>query len=892
MNKTSGFIGKILSIILILLYSFLFLINAFGTTVIDKDYNLFREYAHFEVKYPVISLAIFAGLLLLFLHLFKSGVIEKADPRICKWTGAVMIAVTGIAWVFITKGRPLADQEQISVIATHFINNDYSDLDTGRYLNNYPHQLGIIGVVELLYKIFHTTDFRLIMVINALLCAGIFLNLYNIAKTPIPDKRRLNYLSLLFVLMPVFPMHSFFVYGNLFGLFFATLGIRLMIRALTASCEKIAGKILPGIGALFSFTLADICKNNTLIITIASIICGLIYVLNSITVRSGDGSGEMPENGHDRKPLGTMLFDLAIVWLIFLSFLGMKPVYSHYEHVSGKEILAGMPKTLWISMGLQDGMQEWGCGTNGWYNGYSVETFEACEYDAALSDKVARADIAKRLLFFKDHPGEGISFFKEKIVTQWSEPTYQAFWMIDAFDNHGELGALATSIISGKLRHIISVWMRVFVLLVWFGNIVFAVKTFKKPEWLTLILSVSLLGGFLFHIIWEAKALYTLSYTILSLPTAVCGLIALPGFIKDPDKTGDRNDTLAIADDTKAGDTSGKKNILEKYRTEIMGFAALCIFVFHAIRPSFSLKIGDADILSFLVRIGFSGVDVFFFLSGMGLVRSMAKNSLGNYYIHRISRVYFPFLLIGLLHIPVYGIGIAECLKRVTGYSFYFGYMYSLLWFVPAILTLYYFFPLYYMIISRIRRKVAFTVICIAVWFVISMIFADSGSYLYGFTNRIPIFLVGVLYAYTRENKITLGRFIASVITLAAGLVCLFLAEVKNVSFILPVSDCAIPTFLVAVSLPFVLAGIFEKFNGKKIMGMVGKILGFFGKMSLEFYCVQEILVYLLRDTSGLKLPNVLMNLLLLASCTVAGYILYRITAVVSGLIRKIKFAG
>ena len=244
MNKTADFIGKILSIFLILLYSFLFLINAFGTTVIDKDYNLFCEYAHFKIKYPVISLAIFAGLLLLFLCIFKSGVIEKARPRIVKWTAFVLIALSGVVWVFITKGRPLADQEQISVIATHFIKGDYSDLDTGRYLNNYPHQLGIIGVVELIYHISGSADYKIIMVINAFLCAGIYLNLYDIAGSVVKDREKLNYLSVLFVLMPVFPMHSFFVYGNLFGLFFATLGIGLMIRALSADSGKIVKKIL------------------------------------------------------------------------------------------------------------------------------------------------------------------------------------------------------------------------------------------------------------------------------------------------------------------------------------------------------------------------------------------------------------------------------------------------------------------------------------------------------------------------------------------------------------------------------------------------------------------------------------------------------------------------
>lgn len=332
------------------------------------------------------------------------------------------------------------------------------------------------------------------------------------------------------------------------------------------------------------------------------------------------------------------------------------------------------------------------------------------------------------------------------------------------------------------------------------------------------------------------------------------------------------------------------KKLLEKYRTEIMGFAALCIFMFHAVRPSFSLMIKDTDILAFFIRIGFSGVDVFFFLSGMSLVRSMSNNRVGEFYIRRLSRVYFPFFVIGLLQIPIYGISFVDFVKRVTCYSFYREYMYSLLWFVPAILTLYLFFPLYYILFTKARSKVAITAICLAIWFVVSMRFRVSGSFIYGFTNRIPIFLTGCLYSSLEEAQMTVDRFIASVFTFIAGVYCLYLAEIKEVSFILPVSDCCIPTFLVAISLPFVIAGTFDRFEKRRVTGVIRKILCFFGMMSLEFYCVQEVLIYLLRDSESINIsiPEELMNLLLFVTCTISGYILYKITALVSEHIRKL----
>ena len=86
-----------------------------------------------------------------------------------------------------------------------------------------------------------------------------------------------------------------------------------------------------------------------------------------------------------------------------------------------------------------------------------------------------------------------------------------------------------------------------------------------------------------------------------------------------------------------------RQGILEsvsKHRAQIMGFAAMWIFVFHVRNEillfdnlpkwSFLPYVGNVDI--YFDNIGFNGVDMFLFLSGWGLYHAIKKHSLLVFY--------------------------------------------------------------------------------------------------------------------------------------------------------------------------------------------------------------------------------------------------------------------
>lgn len=291
--------------------------------------------------------------------------------------------------------------------------------------------------------------------------------------------------------------------------------------------------------------------------------------------------------------------------------------------------------------------------------------------------------------------------------------------------------------------------------------------------------------------------------------------------------------------------------LIKKYRKAVMGIAALWIVAFHVSFPVFQDMGLLTKVETAIKRIGFCGVDIFLFVSGIGLVYAIQKSSLSTFYRRRIQRVIVPFVLMGILEMIVEKWSFDKFLRLISGYSFYFEYVYSFLWFVPLIITIYAVFPLYFFLFRRASNKRLFTVGVIVLWLVLSLCLRDiMRPDFWGFTNRIPVFVVGVLVGWQSQVPQTVPRriiWIALIFALILGVLLAYLTNYRNVYVLVPSSNCCVPTFLLAVSLSFLIPkGIDMLFSMKK-MGYIGKgllhFLEFYGTISIELYCIQEYLV-------------------------------------------------
>lgn len=328
--------------------------------------------------------------------------------------------------------------------------------------------------------------------------------------------------------------------------------------------------------------------------------------------------------------------------------------------------------------------------------------------------------------------------------------------------------------------------------------------------------------------------------------------------------------------------------VLSKYRGAVMGFAALWILFFHEWQYIFHDKfiIGEVNVEAYVKRIGFCGVDIFLFLSGIGLTFAIGKGGLLSFYYRRLKRVFLPFFIVGAIRAVTEKWTPDSFWKNVLCINFYKVSMYSFLWFVPAILTLYLLFPFYYKIFEKASNKLAFTGAMFVLWMGLSLWFrADLRQDLYGFTNRIPVFIFGVYAGWATKNnnvEFTKTSWFVLIVTLVTGLYFGYLANFVGVGFTFPVSNCSIPNLLIGFSFPFVMAKGFDVLCRCKYTKYFGnglvKILGFFGLFSLELYCVQEWLGgKVMQDLATVTSENKahIANFRIFVVSAVAGFLLY-----------------
>ena len=103
---------------------------------------------------------------------------------------------------------------------------------------------------------------------------------------------------------------------------------------------------------------------------------------------------------------------------------------------------------------------------------------------------------------------------------------------------------------------------------------------------------------------------------------------------------------------------------------------------------------------------------------------------------------------------------------------------------------------------------------------------------------------------------------------LALGLWLSYLTNYRGLYLLVPVSNCCVPNYLIALSLAPLAAWVAARVKP------LARLLGFYGGFTLEFYCLQEIngawLIPLLRR----RLPPLAVNLAFLLYVTACAWLL------------------
>jgi hypothetical protein len=469
--------------------AFITMLGLFSTCHITSAYNE----AHYFVDargWPVLLFfALFLALLWLLRRCGAADWLASHKLGAARTIIAVMFAA-GVGLVAAAQVVPGADQQMVVSIAARFRAGDYSDLFRGGYLYRYPHQIGLMWFYYLTSFICGSGNTIFWQLCNAAALAGGVWFFARTAELLFPRPWMLPAAAGCCCLFLPLTFYTTFNYGTLYGFCASSAAFYCLARRLDGGGWKYAA------GMALLAALAVLLKQNYMI---AAAAMAVVLLLEAVKRKKA-------------APLLEIAVLLAAVWLLGEAALGAASA------VSGRQVPEGMPKSAWVMMGLQESRRG-----PGWYNAETVELFENMGDDPAATDAAARREIAIRLKTFASDPGYAMQFFAKKISSQWVEPTFQCFWISSVRTSFASSPQFIKNLLAGDLSAALERYLRVYELFVLLGALGYVLTGRREARTGALLFAVTFVGGFLFHIVWEAKGEYTLTYFVMLMPYALEG---------------------------------------------------------------------------------------------------------------------------------------------------------------------------------------------------------------------------------------------------------------------------------------------------------------------------------------------------------------------------------
>lgn len=340
---------------------------------------------------------------------------------------------------------------------------------------------------------------------------------------------------------------------------------------------------------------------------------------------------------------------------------------------------------------------------------------------------------------------------------------------------------------------------------------------------------------------------------------------------------------------------------ISRYRGELMGFAIIIVMLFHVYTPR-------SDAFYGLRRMGNLGVDIFFFLSGVGLWFSWVRQqNWKRFYLNRLLRIYPAWLIVAGYYylsrfnpakpsysLPFGGTGSAE----VDSYIDLFGdvlfnwdfWLHDELtfWYVPATMMLYLFAP-FYMELVRRHSVFRWLVVLPLMWCIIVQYVTpihQAVGHIEIFWSRIPVFLLGINIADMVRRKVVLDKqawWMVAVFFAVSLTSCVWLEQMRHGRF--PLYTERMLYIVLAVTTILIMSEAFDRLNAVTFRRFsLNGLFAWVGGISLEMYLfhVEYVLKPLERQHLGYW-PTFFLTL----ACTLPAA--WLISKVCSYIINKVK---
>ena len=452
--------------------------------------------------------------------------------------------IADILWTIFVRAPIVGDQVHVNSMGQLFyrgfdeeiINSDtYAGIPLREYIQAYNQQIPQAFLYSLFFRLIHIDEFGTPRALNVIAIIIILVAIYKIgnmiSKSHKVNKVRLMVLFLTFLSLP---MLSTFVYGDIPSLAFSLLSVYYMMKFVdylnnkdryannfdantnNENCndEKdsnaqnnlnsnnnnsgaiiVKEKVSKYLGIKY-FTLATVFsmiaymfRMNSLIFVIATVIYLLFNLFTKITSKTAK---ENVING------------VVIVLYALVSIVPAQIVNDYYIGKYNLDKSKAYPNISYILIGMSESWRG-----NGWYN---EDIGEPALKNPETSKEEYADRIKDRLTYFSQDMGYTFRFYTMKLASMWAENTYSAVRL--NLLNESEDDYL------NVVKEPLTFYQKALLILTCVCVIIVLIQNRKNLSVNVIYLLLIFMGGFAFHIIWEAKSRYIIPYIVVLIPIA------------------------------------------------------------------------------------------------------------------------------------------------------------------------------------------------------------------------------------------------------------------------------------------------------------------------------------------------------------------------------------
>lgn len=528
LEKTKSKIGDVLKRIILIIAIFMFVIILYGN--LNYYVEISNGYAE-EVTSKLLTNNQYIVIGITMLIILFVSFLEVKSKKTKKVLLFVFLALSlGFQLKLAIHSGPNVRTDQLVIYqsANEIKNGGTLSPENKEYLTIHKHQIPLVVIYSKIFKIFRGSE-KIYWIYNIIFN---LLSIYLMSKIAdvLSNRLRVNWLIIFLTMVFFLPLQILvtFFYGDLPALTMSLLGVYYILKYTEQNeTKKRNSKYM--IFAAIAMMFAIIFRKNSMIIVIAQFMYLLFNSLDNIAKKKKESeriseetilrSQKEEDEFYEKleKEEKSYIFKLLSLIFIFIIIIYIPPkiLTNHMVEKYSLDERKPYPTVGYIFMGMMPSER-----ANGWYSNLAGDPGRR---DPNGAVDFYKRGIEKRIKEFASNPELIRKFYLTKSGSMWSENTYGSIWnyiTLEEIDQTKHKKIL-------EYEELISLTQKAVIIYICIKGIIICVASLKSKyisnEIILLILIA--LGGYTFHMLWEAKSRYIIPYLVLMFPyTGIYGI--------------------------------------------------------------------------------------------------------------------------------------------------------------------------------------------------------------------------------------------------------------------------------------------------------------------------------------------------------------------------------